>query len=127
MQVFRASEATAQRQQASIFTGEVERTTLVDQHASAELRIGLVAFSPGGRTTWHTHTGEQGLIIARGRGIVASEASENVVEAGDVVLVAAGEKHWHGATGTTAMAHYSIMTASSETTVLEPVDRIETR
>jgi len=45
------------------------------------------------------------------------------VEPGDVVLIPAGEKHWHGGTETTAMAHISIGTPG-ETTVLEAVESI---
>ena len=74
----------------------------------------LVKFSPGGRTRWHTHSFEQGLVIVDGRGIVASESQgERVVEAGDVVVFGTGEKHWHGATNTTGMSHVAVNLAGS--------------
>jgi quercetin dioxygenase-like cupin family protein len=49
---------------------------------------------------------------------VATEGEEVRVRAGDVVVIPAGEKHWHGATPTTAMAHLAIGTPGS-TEVLE--------
>jgi quercetin dioxygenase-like cupin family protein len=85
-----------------------------------------VSFSPNARTKWHTHSFEQGLLITDGKGVVATEAQEHLVEPGDIVIVPAGEKHWHGGTETTGMAHISI-TTPGETTVLEPVDRVKTR
>jgi len=54
---------------------------------------------------------------------VATEAGRHLVEPGDVVLIPAGEKHWHGGTETTAMAHISIGTPG-ETTILDAVESI---
>lgn len=124
MHVIRGSSADPQRATRSIFTGEVHAHTYVDDTIGAHLRLTLVKFSPGGRTTWHTHAFEQGLLIVEGDGIVATETAEHRVGPGDIVIVPAGEKHWHGGTETSAMAHISI-TTPGETTVLEPVSRIE--
>ncbi len=122
MHVIRAASADPQRANRPIFTGEVHAHTFVDETIGDHLRVTLVKFSPGGRTTWHTHAFEQGLIIVEGHGIVATEQEEFEVGPGDIVIVPAGEKHWHGGTETTAMAHYSI-TTPGETSVLEPVQR----
>ena len=56
---------------------------------------------------------------------MATEEAEHVVESGDVVFVPADEKHWHGGTERSGMAHISI-TQPGETTVLEAVERIRT-
>lgn len=122
MRVIRGSDAAPQRARRDIFTGEVDTHTYVDDTIGEHLRLTLVQFHPGGRTTWHTHAFEQGLIITAGQGIVATEAGEHEVGPGDVVIIPAGEKHWHGATARTAMAHVSI-TTPGETVVLEPVER----
>lgn len=122
MRVIRGSDAAPKRAVRDIFTGEVHAHTYVDETIGAHLRLTLVQFSPGGRTTWHTHAFEQGLIIQSGQGIVATETEEHEVGPGDVVIIPAGEKHWHGATESTAMAHISI-TTPGETVVLEPVER----
>lgn len=110
----------------AMFTGQVSGAGLSDQSTAKQLFLRLVRFSPGGRTVWHTHSFEQGLVIVEGKGIVATEAQENVVEAGDIVIVVPDEKHWHGATETTAMAHVAI-NGPGETTPMEPVEKIRTQ
>jgi quercetin dioxygenase-like cupin family protein len=125
VKVIKGSSVSLQRSQGEIFTGAVDNFTYVDNTIGEHLRLTLVHFNPGGRTKWHSHAYEQGLIITEGRGIVATEEHENVVEPGDVVVVAAGEKHWHGATEASAMTHISINTPG-ETTVLEAVESIRT-
>lgn len=126
MQVAKASEAQTVPAAGTLFMGEVNRGVGVEQGTEG-LRIGLVKFSPGGRTKWHTHNFEQGLIILEGKGIVATEEQEYVVEPGDVVVVKTGEKHWHGATEHTHMHHFSIGVVDGVTTELEPVDEIKTK
>ncbi|HWO73543.1 MAG TPA: cupin domain-containing protein [Dehalococcoidia bacterium] len=120
------TDAWQDRTGSAIFTGQVHAHGLIDDKMTEEMRMLLVKFSPGGRTTWHTHSFEQGLIIVEGKGIVASEAQgERVVEAGDVVVFAKGEKHWHGATNTTGMTHIAVNLAGTSQ-VLEPVEKIQT-
>jgi quercetin dioxygenase-like cupin family protein len=126
LHVIRGKDRHTERTTREIFTGEVETLTYVDDSIGKHLRLTLVRFKPGGRTKWHSHAFEQGLIITEGKGIVATEAEEHVVEAGDVVVVPAGEKHWHGGTSSSEMAHISI-TTPGETTVLEAVERIRTQ
>jgi quercetin dioxygenase-like cupin family protein len=97
-----------------MFIGEVHAHGLIDDTMTEQTRMLLVKFSPGGRTRWHTHSFEQGLVIVEGRGIVATESQgERVVEAGDVVVFGKDEKHWHGATNTTGMAHIAVNLAGS--------------
>jgi quercetin dioxygenase-like cupin family protein len=97
-----------------MFIGEVNAHGLIDDTMTQQTRMLLVKFSPGGRTRWHTHSFEQGLVIVEGKGIVASVADgERVVQAGDVVVFGSNEKHWHGATNTTGMAHIAVNLAGS--------------
>lgn len=127
MHVARRKDATLTSSVTSaMFTGQVSGAGLSDQSTAKQLFLRLVRFSPGGRTVWHTHSFEQGLVIVEGKGIVATEAQENVVEAGDIVIVVPDEKHWHGATETTAMAHVAI-NGPGETTPMEPVEKIRTQ
>ena len=126
MHVAKGKDANPQRTIAPIFTGRVHTYTLINETRGEQLRFTLVKFSAGGRTTWHRHAFEQGLVIVEGKGIVATEAQEHVVEPGDVVVIGQNEKHWHGGTESTAMAHISI-TQPGETTVLEPVEAIKTK
>jgi quercetin dioxygenase-like cupin family protein len=126
MQVSRGKDVNPQRATRDIFMGEVHSHLISDRAEGGNLTLNLVKFSAGGRTKWHTHSFQQGLIIVEGKGIVATEAQEYVVEPGDVVVVAAEEKHWHGGTDSTGMAHIAI-NQPGETKVLEAVNEIKTR
>jgi len=73
------------------------------------LNAGSVTFEPGARTAWHTHPLGQTLVITAGLGWVQTEGDQiEEVRPGDVVWFPPGEKHWHGATPTTAMTHIAV-------------------
>ena len=93
----------------------------LDNSLTKELRLNIVRFEPGGKSHWHVHQFEQGLVITEGRGVVATEADEQIVTAGDVVIIEALEKHWHGATEESGMVHV-VIDGLGDTTILEPVD-----
>ena len=87
---------------------------------SGDARIGgaFVTFEPGARTAWHTHPLGQTLIVTAGCGWVQQVGgSKEEIRPGDVVWIPAGEKHWHGATATTAMTHIAIAEALDDKTV----------
>jgi quercetin dioxygenase-like cupin family protein len=68
-----------------------------------------VTFEPGARTAWHTHPLGQTLIVTFGCGWVQREGGPvEEIRPGDVVWFPPSEKHWHGATATTAMMHFAI-------------------
>ncbi|CAM5396447.1 (R)-mandelonitrile lyase [Rhodanobacter lindaniclasticus] len=71
--------------------------------------VGMVTFMPGARTAWHTHPDGQLLIVTAGKGWV-QEAGQprREIKAGDVVWIAAGVKHWHGAARDSLMRHLAI-------------------
>ncbi|MEO8458241.1 MAG: cupin domain-containing protein, partial [Chloroflexota bacterium] len=87
--------ASAAKQETKFFVGEVHVQPIVSPDKGVE--IAVVRFSPGARTYLHTHHVAQVLHCTEGRGILATKDQENLVEPGDVVLVEAGEEHWHGA------------------------------
>ena len=127
MYVSKGKDADPKLSTRDMFTGRVHQHPHITEAQGKTLRVNLVRFEPGGRTKWHTHGFEQGLIVLEGKGIVATEAGEQVIEAGDVVVIPLGEKHWHGATETTGMSHFSINQAPAESTVLEPVTEVKTK
>ena len=90
---------------APVVSGAVWLRELVGAEQSTQLRVFFVRFEPGGRNLLHTHSFDQVLYILEGEGIVATETEEYPVRPGDLVVVPAGELHWHGATAETAMAH----------------------
>jgi len=60
-------------------------------------------------TAWHTHPLGQILIVTAGCGLVQRwDVPAEEIRPGDVVWIPPGEKHWHGATSTTAMTHIAI-------------------
>jgi len=71
-----------------------------------------VTFEAGARSAWHTHPLGQTLIVTAGCGVVQCEGEPaRLIRPGDVVQCPPGEKHWHGATSTTAMTHIAIQEA----------------
>lgn len=72
-----------------------------------------VCFTPGARTYWHHHERGQILTVTMGYGLVCSEGqTPRKLQVGDMVHVPAGERHWHGGTNTTCMAHTAISLGS---------------
>ena len=68
-----------------------------------------VTFEPGARTAWHTHPLGQTLIVTAGCGRVQREGGAiEEIRPGDVVWFPPDEKHWHGASPSTAMTHIAI-------------------
>jgi quercetin dioxygenase-like cupin family protein len=94
------------------FTGTVRIDPLFQANSPARAAGASVTFEPGARTAWHTHPLGQTLIITAGCGRVQrwGGAVEEICS-GDVVWFPPGEKHWHGASPTTAMTHIAIQEA----------------
>jgi quercetin dioxygenase-like cupin family protein len=91
------------------FTGVVRIDPLFAAKAPARTAGNAVTFEPGARTAWHTHPLGQTLIVTFGRGWAQRDGGPvEEIRAGDVVSFDPGEKHWHGATATTAMTHIAI-------------------
>lgn len=91
------------------FTGIVRVDPLFDAHEPARASGASVTFEPGARTAWHSHPLGQTLIVTTGCGRVQCwGGSIEEICPGDVVSIAPGEKHWHGAAPTTAVTHIAI-------------------
>ena len=86
------------------FTGTVRIDPLIQTEPPARVAGASVTFEPGARTAWHTHPLGQTLIVTSGCGWAQREGgSIEEIRSGDVVWFPPNEKHWHGATATTAM------------------------
>ena len=91
------------------FTGTVRIDPLFDAPEPARVSGARVTFEPGARTAWHTHPLGQTLIVTAGFGRAQrSGGPVEEIRPGDVVWFPAGEKHWHGASPTTALTHIAI-------------------
>ena len=91
------------------FTGAVRVDMLFQPADPSRVAGAHVTFEPGARTAWHTHPLGQTLIVTSGCGWAQREGGPiEQIQPGDVVWFEPGEKHWHGATATTAMTHIAI-------------------
>ena len=87
---------------------------------SKNFSCAVVEFSAGSRNKFHKHSDDQILVIIAGTGKVATDDEVLTVNEGDVVLIPAGENHWHGAPDDTSMAHITITVYGSPTEQTEP-------
>ena len=118
MKIIDINDVPKERYVNPLFTGsDVTRQSLVT--GSKDLSLGIVNFGRGVRNKFHSHDGDQILIISAGKGVVATEKEKRVVTVGEIVLFPAGEKHWHGATQDSELSHIVITKVGVKLTQLE--------
>ena len=118
MQVIKMNTVVKETFESPLFTGpEVSRQVLLPD--SKEFNINIVNFGKGVRNKFHAHDSEQVLIVTSGKGYIATEAEKKEITVGDVVLIPAGEKHWHGAAEDSEFSHIYVSRLGSELTQLE--------
>ncbi|WP_027667624.1 (R)-mandelonitrile lyase [Rhizobium leguminosarum] len=109
MDIKRSGSQPSAKGPADWFTGSVRVDPLFAVTSPARAAGASVTFEPGARTAWHTHPLGQTLIVTSGCGRVQREGGPvEEIRAGDVVSFAPGERHWHGASPTTAVTHIAI-------------------
>jgi quercetin dioxygenase-like cupin family protein len=122
MDIKRSGSRPSGKGPAEYFTGAVRVDPLLQATDPGRVAGASVTFEPGARTAWHTHPLGQTLIVTYGCGWVQREGGPiEEIRPGDVVWFPPGEKHWHGATPTTAMTHIAIQEALNGS----PVDWME--
>lgn len=110
MEHFINGSRPSRRAPAEWFTGTVWQDPIVEAPEPAHIRALLVHFEPGARTNWHTHPLGQTLYVVSGCGRAQREGGPVIeLKAGDTLWIAPGERHWHGAGPTTAMAHVAML------------------
>ncbi|TMH37535.1 MAG: cupin domain-containing protein [Betaproteobacteria bacterium] len=109
MEVARSGSQSSAKGSAQYFTGSVRVDPLFPAREPSRTSGGLVTFEPGARSAWHTHPLGQTLIVTSGLGWAQCDGGPiEEIRPGDVIWFPPGEKHWHGATATTAMTHIAI-------------------
>jgi quercetin dioxygenase-like cupin family protein len=109
MEIKRSGSQPSAKGPADWFTGTVRIDPLNNPPEPARVGMALVTFEPGARTAWHTHPLGQTLVVTSGCGWVQRDGGAiEEIHPRDVVWFEPGEKHWHGATATTAMSHIAI-------------------
>lgn len=101
---------------AKYFVGQ----SYLDMLTTEGVVIGNVTFEPGCRNNWHIHhagkDGGQILLCTAGRGYYqewGKEAQE--LRPGDVVVIPAEVKHWHGAAPDSWFAHLAVEVPGEDT------------
>ncbi|MBS2035144.1 cupin domain-containing protein [bacterium] len=122
MEIRRAGSQPSGQGPAEYFTGQVRIDPLIKTKDPARVQAASVTFEPGARTAWHTHPLGQTLVVISGAGWAQRWGGpREEIRPGDVIWFEPGEKHWHGATPTTAMTHIAIQEALNGS----PVDWLE--
>jgi quercetin dioxygenase-like cupin family protein len=106
MDIKRSGSQPSTKGSTDYFTGAVRIDPLFQANDPARAVGASVTFEPGSRTAWHTHPLGQTLIVTAGCGLVQRQDGPiEEIRPGYVVWIPPREKHWHGATATTAMTH----------------------
>jgi quercetin dioxygenase-like cupin family protein len=109
MEIKRIGSQSSTKGPMEYFTGAVCVDPLFQANQVARAVGVAVTFEPGARTAWHTHPLGQTLIVTAGCGLIQQwDGAPQCIYPGDVVWIAPGEKHWHGATPDMAMTHIAI-------------------
>ncbi len=109
IRISRQAERSARPGPEAWFTGHVEVEMLFDAQAPSRISGARVTFQPGARTAWHSHPLGQVLLVTEGIGWVQEWGGPvREIRPGDVVRIARGAKHWHGATPGSPMTHIAI-------------------
>jgi quercetin dioxygenase-like cupin family protein len=109
MDITRSGSQPSVKGPADWFTGTVRIDSPFKGSDAARVTGATVTFESGARTAWHTHPLGQTLIVTAGCGFAQRWGGpiEQILP-GDLVWFPPGEKHWHGASPTTAMTHIAI-------------------
>ena len=109
MDIKRVGTQPSSQGPADWFTGTVRIDSPFKGSEPARVTGAIVTFEPGACTAWHTHPLGQTLIVTAGCGWAQRWGGPvEAIRPGDVVWFPPGEKHWHGATITTALTHIAI-------------------
>lgn len=112
MEIKRSGSQPSQKGPERYFTGSVRIDPLHEGAPPARVACATVTFEPGARTAWHKHPLGQTLVVTSGCGWTRCEDGEiTEIRPGDVIWCPPGQRHWHGATPTTAMSHIAIQEA----------------
>ncbi|WP_337399319.1 cupin domain-containing protein [Congzhengia sp.] len=109
---------------AQYFDGQSYLNMLTDDG----VKIANVTFEPGCRNHWHIHKAAEGggqiLLCTDGTGWYQAWGEKpRKLHPGDVVVIPAGVKHWHGAAKDSWFSHLSVEIPGRETANewLEPI------
>jgi len=109
MRIFRGEAVPSHPADPQSFVGRAHTQRLASAEEGVPVVVYSVAIEDGARTNWLAHSGPQWLLVVEGRvrvqiwGEPAQEAA-----AGDAVMIAPYEKHWHGAAPGSRASHLAV-------------------
>ena len=88
--------------------------------SNKQVTIANVTFEPGCRNNWHIHHAQSGggqiLLVTAGCGWYQEEGKEaRELEPGNVVVIPANVRHWHGAKKDSWFSHIAVEVPGEET------------
>jgi quercetin dioxygenase-like cupin family protein len=124
MQITRNNNETV-RGPSDWFAGDVYIDTVATPSDGSDVGAANVHFTPGARTTWHTHPHGQTIWVTEGVGLCQRRGGAiEVIRPGDRVFFEPGDDHWHGAAPTRFMIHIAIQQADDEGNVVTWGDHV---
>lgn len=125
MKIMSRGERPSRRGPADWFTGTVWIDNIVVGTEPSRVRANYVSFEPGARTAWHTHPVGQVLHVLSGVGLVQLEGEPaQTIHPGDTVVIAPGERHWHGAGPKNTMVHLALQEVDAKGVDVEWLEQV---
>lgn len=109
MRIFKSGAHPSAPADARTFGGRATTQRLAADEIGVPVAVYRVGFEDGGCTNWHAHSGPQWLFVLDGRIRVQvwGDAAHDL-DIGDAVVIAPGEKHWHGAAPGSTGTHLAV-------------------
>jgi quercetin dioxygenase-like cupin family protein len=118
VRIAKAGSGSPSEERGPTFTGRVWADPLLG--AAEGIMVNNVFFEPGSRTHWHRHEQAQVLYVIAGEGRVQDRDGDGgPLSTGDIVHIAAGEEHWHGAAPSSFLLHLAVSVGATDW--LDPV------
>ena len=125
MKAFTLADTHSEPSDPDTFVGQARLTRMDGASKQPTTNVYRVAFDAGARTNWHSHSGPQLLQILEGVCRYQTDGGEvREAVAGDLLTVAPGERHWHGASPAGPMTHIAI-NINAATNWFEPVSETD--
>ena len=125
MKIVSAKDQPSRRGPADWFTGTVWMDEIPANAEPSRVKCVRVSFEPGARTAWHTHPLGQVLHVLSGSGRVQLEGEPaREIYPGDTVVIAPGERHWHGAAPENTMVHLALQEANADGSVVAWMEKV---
>ena len=118
MKVIHLKEVEGKENSGALFTAPVTMKA-IEALKDNSPSVVYVSFPKGVRNKLHSHNNDQILIVTEGTGWLANESGKEPITVGDVAVIPAGEKHWHGATDDSAMTHIALSAGNTSVDIFE--------